>query len=246
MRRFFYLVFFIIAFVLFSGCKKDEKDSNVTPTPVYPALNIKILFEIDGEQLLFDSIKYTNAASYLYSVNSMVFYLSRISLIKPDSQVVSVKDWLYVDALDPQTYELTISSVPEGNYIGMTFNIGLDSVQNVTGGLPATIENLAMEWPVPMGGGYHFLKLEGYFADSGSTPGYAVHLGNNISLCPVKLSGNFCIGSGCSKLTLVLNVNEWFQSPSIYDFNIDGNYTMGNMSVMTKISQNGYNVFAIQ
>ena len=38
----------------------------------------------------------------------------------------------------------------------------LDSSTKSNRTLPATVENLQMEWPVPMGGGYHFRSLKAH------------------------------------------------------------------------------------
>jgi hypothetical protein len=232
--------------LLITGCKKDD-DETITPvTPYVPQLSLKVRFQVDGKALQFDTIKYMNAAQNNYSVSTLMFYLSRVNLLKADSSVVPVKTWWYIDAKNLSTCDVIINQIPEGNYIGMTFNIGLDSVQNIINGLPPTYENMLMEWPVFMGGGYHFMKMEGAFIDSTLTPGYAMHLGTNNTLCPVTLSGNICVGKNCNPVTLTMNVNEWFTDPNTYDFNIDGNYIMGDTGAMKKFAENGYNVFTIQ
>jgi hypothetical protein len=53
--------------------------------------------------------------------------------------------------------------------------------------LSTTLDNLNMAWPTAMGGGYHFLKMEGHYLDSLNTnQGYAIHIGKNENLMPVK------------------------------------------------------------
>ncbi len=238
--------FFIAALfsLAITSCKDDDEEV-VTP-PANPALNIYLKFEVDSVALTFNQINYTNAASDNYSVTTLLFYLSKFNLIKSDGQKISLSDYMYVDASVPPVISIPISSLSQGDYTGLSFNIGLDSAQNVPGGLPPTLENLAMEWPVAMGGGYHFMKLEGNFLDSSGTPGYAMHLGNNMSLCPVNISYNFNVSNTSVNMTLVMNINEWFRDPYIYDFNVDGNYSMGNMMAMSKLSANGYNVFSMR
>lgn len=43
-----------------------------------------------------------------------------------------------------------------------------------------------------------------------------------------------------------MNLNEWFRNPFIYDFNIDGNYSMGSSAAMAKLKANGVDIFHFQ
>jgi hypothetical protein len=239
------LPLFVVVFFLFTGCSKDNNDVTNVPT-AKPLLDMKLSFRVDGAPLEFDTIKYMNAAGNNYSVTTLKFYLSQVYLLKPDSTEILFREWIYVDALSGATHRITSDSIPAGEYIGMKFNIGIDAAHNVVNGLPVTIENLEMEWPVFMGGGYHFLKMEGHFTDTSGTPGYAMHLGNNHAICPVTVFGNFCAGQSCESVTLTANINEWFRTPYTYDLNLDGNYIMGDSLAMSKIAGNGIDVFSIQ
>lgn len=156
-----------------------------------------------------------------------------------------LKNYHYVDAMNSSSNLLVLKDVPVGNYIGISFNIGLDSAQNISDGLPATTDNVNMKWPNPMGGGYHFLKLEGYYKDTTATPGYAMHLGTNSCLVPIKLFKPINVTTDSKiPLGLVMNINEWYKNPTTFDFNKDGNYIMGNAAAMKKITDNGRDVFS--
>ncbi|MFN8143729.1 MAG: MbnP family protein [Bacteroidia bacterium] len=229
--------------VLLGGCKKD---SETEPTPLTPnSFTITISHSVDAQSLYFDSLMYTNEAGYNYSVSRVWYYLSNLKLIKSDSSEIKISDYLFVDAAQSSTCKMNLSSVPEGSYIGIAYSIGLDSSTNQTGALPATVENLQMEWPVPMGGGYHFLKFEGSFIDSSLSYGFTMHIGTNTYLVNGKAWRNFSIGSGNNQINLAMNLNEWFRNPMVYDFDMDGNYSMGNMMAMDKLMKNGADVFNI-
>jgi hypothetical protein len=232
---------------LFIGCKKDETaEPSPDPDPS-GTLNLNIDFSVDGTALQFDTIAYINAAGNEYSVYTLVFYLSKIELIKQNGSALLLKNWHYVDARTGNTLNLQLTDIPNGNYTGIRFNIGLDAAQNISGSLPATAENLAMEWPDAMGGGYHFLKLEGYFNDSTGTPGYAMHLGTDSCLVTANpINYNFSFDGNVINKTLVMNINEWYRNPQVYDLNADGNYSMGNMLLMQKLRNNGKDVFTIE
>ncbi|MBP6334246.1 MAG: hypothetical protein KA444_02150 [Bacteroidia bacterium] len=235
----------LLAAVFLFSCKKDDDD----PVPIVPeqnSIHMDLSYEVDGQALLFDSLIYTNDAGSLYGVSRLWYYLSQISLVKSDSTLVHLKDYQFVDAASSSTNHLHIENIPTGTYIGMKFNIGLDSAQNITGGLPATVENLNMEWPVMMGGGYHFMKFEGHVIDTAGSYGFAMHLGLNPYLVRCNLWTPIQVVSGETNLNLRMNLNEWFRNPAVYDFNTDGNYSMGVMSAMVKLTNNGSDVFTLQ
>lgn len=237
-----YLLIALFLLISFSGCKKDKE---TTPTPEQNLLTLQISHVVDAVPLDFDTLLYTNEASYSYSVSRIWYYISNVRLIKADSSEVKVLNYAFIDASRPATGSIKINAVPEGSYIGLAYCIGLDSVLNQTGALPVNTDNLNMEWPVPMGGGYHFLKFEGHFIDSSNTYGFAMHIGTNAYLVNGKAWSAFSIGSGTNQLNMDMNMNEWFRTPAVYDFNTDGNYSMSSMMAMNKLMMNGADVFTL-
>lgn len=238
-----YLLIFLGVFVL-NSCKKDDELVPVTETQ--NSLSINISYDVDGQPLLFDTLLYTNAAGSTYGISRLWYYLSQISLVRVDSSIVILKPYQFVDASSSSTNKITLTGIPTGNYIGMQFNIGLDSGLNITNILPTTMENLNMEWPVQMGGGYHFMKFEGHASDSAGDYGFAMHLGLNGYLVKCSIWQPVQVNAGETVLGLTMNPNEWFRNPQVYDFNVDGNYSMGLMSAMLKLKQNGSDVFSLQ
>jgi len=43
-----------------------------------------------------------------------------------------------------------------------------------------------------------------------------------------------------------MNIDSWFSTPNIYDFNVDGGAIMENQILLQKIKENGYDVFSAQ
>lgn len=239
----------LLLFLVLSACKKESTPTStlpaVEPTPIQ-GINVTINYKIDNDALMTNHFMYFSPAGYNYSISNLSYYISRIDLIKSDSSYLSVKDYTFVDAQRSGTNQFTLATIPEGNYIGIKFNIGLDSVQNTSFALPATNENSNMQWPQLMGGGYHFLKLEGNYKDTQGTYGYTMHLGTNNCLIPIKLFRAITISKDAeTPITLTMNVNEWFKNPHLFDFNTDGNNIMGDSLNMKKIAENGVDVFTI-
>jgi hypothetical protein len=237
---------FAFCFFTIVSCKKEDKIVE-EPEPQIPVQNIqlKISYRVDAAALLFDSMQYFTKAGYQFSVSRLVYFLSQIRLVKLDSSTVLLKNYHYVDAAKPEENEISFSKIPEGEYIGLALNVGLDSLQNNPDLLAVSDEINNMVWPVPMGGGFHFLKLEGYFKDNAVNYGYAMHIGTNPCLVPIKLFKAISVKNDSQfTLNLTMNVNEWFQNPLTFDFNADGNNTMGNLPLMKKIALNGRDVFS--
>lgn len=226
----------------FASCSKDDETTPAKDN----TLSLELSFKAGADAVLFDTILYTNAAGNVYSVSRLEFYVSNIHLQKPDSSWVDISDYSYVDARETATLTITNKIPLTGQFIGMKLQVGLDSVHNITNALPATNENINMAWPDMMGGGYHFMKFEGKYQDGANTPGFAMHLGRNETLVNCMISHSFTLTEGNNKLDLVMDINEWFDHPQVYDFNVDGNYSMGVMPAMMKLSQNGVDIFTLQ
>ncbi len=231
------VVLFAIMTLMFSSCKKKNDDENI--------INLNLSFAVDGSKLEFNSIKYVNAAANNYSVSKLHFYISAFEFENTDGSKFTFDSIFYVDAAI-QTPSFALEGLPVGNYKSLRFLIGLDSLHNISHALPNTIDNENMSWPDMMGGGYHFMKLEGNFMDGGNPTGYAMHLGNNVHVVQVNIQKDFKVSDGSAALNLEMNINEWFSNPHNYNFNIDGNYSMSDSVAMSKLALNGSDVFNIQ
>jgi hypothetical protein len=229
--------------MIISSCKKDSTETP-QPASIVGNLTIQFSYSFDSLSLQTDTIRYTNAAGYKMSISRLQYFLSDFVFIKSDGSPYPVNQVYYLDAKDPNFSSITFTGIPNGNYKGMSFIIGLDTATNKSDYLPATAENTNMFWPTTMGGGYHFMKLEGNFIDSTGTWGYNMHIGSNGNIVNISLPNkSFSINNNTSTIQLKMNVSEWFKNPSIYDFDIDGVYSMGNAPAMLKLKNNGVDVF---
>lgn len=235
---------YLLSLLFFVAVSCTKNHNEVVPEVTKGNVSIQMGYRFDASAFVSDTLAFTHPLGYKMSVVNLQFYLSDVKLINADGSTFLVSQAFYFDAKDPKFNKVTLIDIPAGNYSGMSFNIGLDSLMNKPNYLPATVENNNMEWPLAMGGGYHFMKLEGNYTDTGGTHGYAMHVGRNENLVPVTLSNkSFTVGSETATVQLKMNISEWFKNPAIYDFNIDGNYSMSNMAAMAKLRSNGKDVF---
>jgi hypothetical protein len=188
---------------------------------------------------------YQNAAGEQFSVSRLQYFLSGIVFYRGGDSVYAVDTVAYIDAR--KDYIVNIAGVPAFSYDSVSYVIGVPPARNAHGALAPTFENVAMEWPEVMGGGYHFLKLEGYWQDGGAPTGYSMHLGTN----PALVRGGFrtagSVAAGAQhKVSWSMDVAEWMTRPHVFSFDTDGVYTMGNAALMRKVSENGRDVINLK
>lgn len=233
-----------IALVLAGACNKED-----TPLPVPPnqELTVMVAYDVDGAGLVSSDMVYTNAAGNPFSIHTLNYYLSGFSLQRMDGSWKELDDIIYLNAFIAEKNTFLLKGIPAGNYKAFKLIIGLEPENNESNSLPPTVDNINMSWPDMMGEGYHFLKLEGYFKDENAvTQGYAMHVGTNTFHSEVAINQEFSISTGKDTLKLNMNIAEWFKNPHTYDFNIQGNYSMGRDSSMRKLSENGSDVFTFK
>lgn len=221
------------------SCKKEELPAQETGSDIA----VTMQYNSGGNLLVFDTLLYRNAADEDYSVNRLEFYISNVVLYNSSGNV-TLNDVYYLNAEDARFKGFTLRNVPKGDYNGIGFLFGLDSVRNVPGGLNPSIENNAMFWPVQMGGGYHFMKFEGHFRDTDGMSGFAIHLGRNGNTVSETLPLSFAVNAQTHVMQLSMDVNEWMDNPYTYSFIRDGKYTMSSDLLMKKIAGNGNDVFS--
>lgn len=235
----------LLAFLfLFASCKKSTDEGS--PIVQSGSANISFSYKIDSNPLVYDTLRYQNAAGNKYSITRLFYYISSISFYKSDNSSITLDKVIYMDAAAPNQI-LHLDAIPEGSYSYISFCIGVSPSHNITDSLPATYENLFMAWPPDMGGGYHFMKLEGHYLDAQQVErGFTMHLGTNAALVqhnkiPITLT---VTKNQTASFSLQMNISEWFTHPYNYNFITDGNYTMGNAPLMQLISNNGKDIFS--
>ena len=227
------------------ACKKHVTLEATKPNT---NLRIEITHLIDNIPLLFDSINYANKGGNKYSVTRLNYYISDIILQNNKGETFNSNSTYYVNGRNASNV-INLLEMPTGNYTSMRFLIGLNPTQNTSNSLENNVDNLNMAWPEVIGGGYHFLKFEGYYLDSARTKqGFTMHLGTNDMLVahqslPISL---LIEENKPDTLGLQMNLNEWFQNPHTWNFNVDGNYTMAIPALMTLLKNNGTDVFTIK
>lgn len=249
------LIFLLIILSVWACEDNVTTPENFEDNDTTNRLNFHFDHTVDGEGVEYNQMIYQNDADNKYSIMTLRYYISDIRLHKYDGSVVKIDTFMYRDIDFPQTRTLTLDSVPNGQYTYISFIFGLDSVKNQSYALPPTQENNNMEWPIPMGGGYHYMKFEGrYQTKDGSIGSFNTHTGRlktndgklNENFIHVKLPNSaFEVANDSWNIQILMNLNEWYTNPHVYDIDEFGPAIMGNQNAQQMLKENGENAFSV-
>lgn len=240
------IVLIITMGILLNSC--SENNDNINPQPVQIQVSFDLVHSIGSQLLEFDTINYTNEFGNNYSVATLKYFVSDFTFHKADGSEFKIDEEHYVDGRELSTTTFFPSTkVPVGDYSSLSFIFGIDSTKNKIGLFHDPPESL-MEWPAPMGGGYHYMKLEGKFNQNDTIKNYQCHTGptmGNPNFIQVTLADSeFSTGTTNKTITLKMDINKWFENPNTLDLN-DVTGIMGNQPMQLKLKDNGADVFSL-
>lgn len=261
MKKIIALTITAILFTMLNSCK--EKDDG-------PG-SIRLIFNerIDGEILKPDTLKYVNEAGNQYMINEVQYFISKFTLYFSDGESYTVKDNMgihYVDSDIPESKSRDIpEDIPSGHVDSIVFVFGLDEADNQSNIFPNPPES-NMFWPEELGGGYHYMKLNGKYQDTNNMMApFNFHLGIGqtydtagqvtsfvqnyfkVSFPLVMMSSLFVDikPDQTTELILTMNIESWFATPNTWDFNYWGGMMMQNQAALEAACENGRDVFSI-
>ena len=222
-------------------------------------LTLNFSFVVDHDSLRLDTCMYQNAAGNPYEVNDVQFFISQVRLETTSGEMVEIADNQgihYTDIRIPGTLAWRIADeIPSTGYKSITFVFGLEGAQNTTGYFPNPPEN-NMSWPDMIGGGYHYMKINGRWIDlDGVRQPFNLHSGkiatdsgfaDNTFTVTLPLSQFTVCKNSSADLTLQMNVNAWFSNPYLFDFNVFGGSIMQNREAQEVLRANGRDVFGVR
>ena len=259
-QRFF---LFLIITIIYS-CNKTQ-DKPITETG---HVSFKFVHYVNGQPLHKDSMMYINAAGNQYEVDQLRYFISNVTFYKSDGtkSIINAENSInYVD-IDIAS---TLSWFPPdfltaGNYDSINFVFGINAAQNKSNIFVNPPES-NMAWPDILGGGYHYMQMNGKWKDTLSQiQNFNFHLGigqlykNNVinpdsiyafvqNYFTVSLpNSSFTLNNSDTKeIELIMNIDSWFTTPHNFDFNYWGGTVMQNQQALQTIKENGRDVFTI-
>ncbi|HIG32239.1 MAG TPA: hypothetical protein EYQ09_02185 [Flavobacteriales bacterium] len=234
--------------LLFTSCDKD-------PIPTY--LTIHFTHTVDGIPLELTTtnseLPYTNAAGQNYNIKTLQYLVSNFQMHGDFGGFYEEKVY-FVDAAIPSTLKIELGELTNNSsHDDLQFNIGVPHNMNISNNYVNEDFHTTMAWPDMMGGGYHYMILEGNFDND--TTFYNTHTGGFI---PGWISRGIGIREGCPsfdminfnvddelgnvEITLNMELNKWYNSPDIISLTSDG--IMGNDSIQAILMNNGSCIFS--
>ena len=256
MNVFIRIITLLILAGFLAACKKDKKDEPSPATPVQ-SMSLRLTPMVGADTLKFNT-SFTTENNVRYTVSSLRYYMSDISLIKKDGSEHALEGkFLLVNA---NTSSYTLGDVPAGEYKGIRFSIGLNNVVNhldptiYPTSHPLAIQSPGIHWS--WNSGYIFLSIEGT-CDTTETNvdaltygqynhGMFFHVGMDPLLREVDLADHsFTVSSTEAKvLNIQYNVNALFSGVNLKTEN--KSHTMGSMPLATKVADNIPDMFTIK
>lgn len=241
------LFFILLLSVSIFSCKEDDASTSESSSIEF---NFKHLYKQQTLEIKSDNqLIYNTSTGNDYNVKSLKYYISKIILEKADGTLYDVNMYKLINPAESQNYtRYTLDNIPSGVYTKLHFTFGIDSTRNVLLGLPNNSETNSMEWPIVLGGGYHFMMLEGVFRKSDSSlSGYAIHLGKtpNQYKASFNVDLDFSVPS-TKNIDIIMNIDQWFDGINKINLNDSYGYIMEDSLKQIQFKQNASSVFSIE
>ena len=243
----------IIIICLFFALNSCSKDRDISLSPVAITLNFAHSWgEDDISSSDFNELKFTNENEQTLNIERLRYVISEITLIHESGVTTILDDYNLVDLTNDIGLSFTTSeSILPGDYVSVSFRFGFSNNLNIDGAYP-NLNTALFNVPGLLGGGYHFMQLDGMFIDNnnqetaynyhvinafdGSNPNDTVDTSFSVNI------GGLTIGSN-TNINMKMDVSEWFKNPNMWDLNEFDTNLMGNYDVQLLMNQNGSSVF---
>ena len=233
--------------ILLTSCPKPEEK-------IKDSVSIEFYNHVDGSPLIFDSTGYSQWFSTLsnqnFNIYNLYYLITDVKLT--DNNGNTLKNLSDIHFVSSDNLNSNYIYLPEilksGEYSNIEFVFGLNTDKNINNEYINEDFHNQMFWPEFMGGGYHYMKLEGKFNDESNF--YATHTGG-LNTVDYSITKSFPINIISSQngsthnIRISMNINNWYSNPN--NITIDSDGIMGNTVLQQKLKENGdFNVFSAQ
>jgi hypothetical protein len=249
----------LFSLIAFSSCSNSD-DSGSNPIVITDAeLTFNFSHNWDDTAITnadFNTIQYTNANGEELSIEKLRYLISNITLRKTSGETIVIDTYNLVDVTNNTGMSFTPDMrIPKGSYTNVSFTFGFTNEDNVDGAY-ADLNTALWNVPAMLGGGYHFMQLEGKFIDNADAEiGYQYHAiravnnsdPNNLQFQDTFFEvdlGSINIQNNVS-FEIEMNIAEWFKNPVNWDLNVLHSSLMSNFGAQILMFTIGQDVFSL-
>jgi hypothetical protein len=235
--------------LLFTACDDD--------TAVVDTTNISIRFShnFDDDMVdnsTFNAFNYINANGDTLSITRLRYLISDIVLTLAGGDQFTLEGYQLVDVTAGTGFVLQVAgSIPQGTYAGLSFTFGFDEEDNIEDAYP-DLNVVNWNWPDMLGGGYHFMQMEGNYMEDGVAMPYAYHYGTARVMEGVfeanhfeAALGGFTLDRQTAEIEIEMDIAEWYRNPNTWDLGIYHIMLMPNYDAQKLMQANGATVFSL-
>lgn len=214
------------------------------------SLTIRFNHLIGNKPLVLDTVHYRNALHQDFTVTKLKYYVGQFRLIGKNGTTYKSKSYFLIDEENPETKDISLEGIEDGEYTEVRFMLGVDSLDNCSGAQSGALDPInAMFWT--WNSGYIFLKFEGK-APLSDAPGhmFEYHIGgyrhpvNCIRNIQLPLQHPLTLYKGqVSSVQINTNLLELLEHPLNIDFRTLSSVTDSKNAV--SIANNYSDMFSI-
>ena len=243
------LLLIIIIIGLVSCSSDDEKASDIL-------ISVTNSQNWDGENITVSDLgttEFIDENGEILKIERLRYLISKVILTNSNADEIEIGTYKLIDLADNNTLNYATNIViPPGTYTGISFVYGFNEEDNTDQAYP-DLNTASWSWPEMLGGGYHFMQLDGTFTSP-----------TNISPLPFNYhNGTARISEGVfvqnfirvnvdglsidsnTNIDIKMNLAEWFKNPKTWDLNLLNTGLMGNYDAQRKMNENGQSVFSV-
>lgn len=259
-KSFALLLLFMVTFI---ACTEDEDDNTNIETPiekVQATLNFSHNWDgvaVTGEDM--ESTDYVTANGEDVTIGPRFRYLiSDVTFTNASGESIVVDGYNLVNVGDDLNLSYTPDAqIPVGEY-NVSFTYGFKTEKNLDGEYQ-DLNSASFGVPPMLGGGYHYMQLDGKYRVAGSPTSDGFNYHNIRAVDPDMTNGpsfpdqptfiNVDLGSisitANTAIEVKMNVAEWFKGPNLWDLTVYNQVLMPKSNVQKMMNENGQNVFSL-
>ena len=197
--------------------------------PQYKTIKIHFKPVFGSENLVLDDKKYVTVHADTVSISTFRFYISQIQCVFDDGSTYDEPSSVHLlDAEKEESLSFDLKNVPDKPIRFVTYNIGVDSLANVSGALTGALDPISgMYWA--WNTGYINAKIEGKSSSCKTKKNvFEFHIGGYLSpFCTVRKVKLPCVfpltprgGTvGTGEFVVEVDVNQWFTHIKLVETN---------------------------